>query len=144
MRVSSDQAECGPWAAKKVGLNWHPESMRAIGLFTAAGKQVAGAVFERCTGTNCFVHLAVDSLPLGAGKTFLWFIFYYPFVQLGCSTLTGIVESTNTKAVKLDLKVGFREVGRVPGGCPDGDLLILSMRREDCRYLQRGIRDGRK
>jgi RimJ/RimL family protein N-acetyltransferase len=67
----------------------------------------------------------------------LWISFSYPFEQLRVSKLIAQVPSRNRKALDFDLKLGFKQEAIVADIYPDGeDLLILSMRREDCRWLK--------
>ena len=73
----------------------------------------------------------------------LWITFDYPFNQLGVKKLIGQVPSSNLKALEFDKKLGFKEEARISDVFPDGDLIVLSMRREDCRWLKiRGF-DGK-
>jgi RimJ/RimL family protein N-acetyltransferase len=66
----------------------------------------------------------------------IWVCFNYPFVQLGCSKLFGQVPASNRKALEFDLKLGFIEEARVKDVFPDGDLIVIAMKREDCRWLK--------
>jgi hypothetical protein len=49
----------------------------------------------------------------------------------------GPVESTNKKALEFDKKIGFTEHTRLKGAIPGGDLVILSMYRGQCRWLDK-------
>ncbi len=63
-------------------------------------------------------------------------VFRYAFENLKCKVLFGIVEESNEAALRLDRWLGFREVYRVAGCANDGgDLILLEMRREKCRWL---------
>jgi hypothetical protein len=42
----------------------------------------------------------------------------------------------------FNTKLGFIEEARITGVFRDADLVIMSMRREDCRWLKRGHRRG--
>jgi hypothetical protein len=46
------------------------------------------------------------------------------------------------KALDFNRKLGFIEEARIAGVFRDADLVIMSMRREDCRWLTRGKRRG--
>jgi len=146
MRVVVDQCPdlVGPWIAKQIGITYIPGAMTAIGLMDTDTKEiVAGLLYEKYNGVSVTMHQAI-SRPGVVTKDFLWYVFYYPFVQLGCERLTGIVEANNTPAIELNLKLGFEIEARLERACPSGDLIIMRMFREDCRFLERGKRNGRR
>ena len=87
------------------------------------------------------MHSAIDD-PSVIDRTFVRAIFEYPFVNLGFNSVFAMVDSTNQRALDIDLRVGFKEVNRFPDAAEHGDLVMLHMRREDCRWI-RGT-DGKK
>lgn len=104
-----------------------------IGLETD-GKIVAVAGYDGYNGASIRVHLAVD------GKItpeFLWYGFYYPFEELKVKKLIGLVASTNHKALRLDKHFGYVEEAVIKDAVPYGDLHILTMTKDQCRYLTR-------
>lgn len=125
----------GPWVCERTGGTWIPGRGSTIGL-EEDGELIAGTLYEDYNGANVNVHLA------GIGKKwlnreFLWFCFYYPFEQLKVKRLTGIVPSCNDDAMRFDLHIGFRHETTLKDAHPKGDIHILVMRREDCRWLER-------
>jgi RimJ/RimL family protein N-acetyltransferase len=68
-------------------------------------------------------------------KSLLFVVFGYPFLQLGCLKVIGRVAAHNNQALEFDLKLGFKEEARIRDVYPEGDLLILTMRRDQCRWL---------
>jgi RimJ/RimL family protein N-acetyltransferase len=79
--------------------------------------------------------------PRWANRDLLWIAFHYPFVQLGYKKVFARVHVANTDALKLNLHLGFKEATRLTGVYPmierpdDGDLVIMEMTREECRWL---------
>lgn len=145
MKVIVDQMPeiIGPWVCSQIGMVFEPAGMKAIGLWdTKQQRPIAGLVYEKFNGSSVTMHQAISD-PRAANREFLWYVFYYPFVQLGCERLTGVVTSDNTPAIELNLKLGFTIEARLERACPAGDLLIMRMFREDCRFLERGKRNGR-
>ena len=60
----------------------------------------------------------------------------YLFNTCKLKMLIGIVESTHTKALKLDMNIGFKELYRIKDCYADGvDQIILQLKKEDCKYL---------
>ena len=47
----------------------------------------------------------------------------------------GQVPASNVRALEFDRKLGFIEETRIKDVFPDGDLVVLSMKREDCKWL---------
>jgi len=49
-----------------------------------------------------------------------------------------LVDSTNEKALRFDKKLGFVEEARISNAARAGDLVILTMTKEQCRWLNLG------
>lgn len=124
------------WVAERVGQNGQWGSHQAIGL-EEDGQLVAGMVVESYVkDTRCCVHLA------GTGKRwlnrdFLWFGFHYMFDQLRCKVVVGLVNSGNADALRFDRHIGWVEACRIQDGAKDGDLVVMTMHREQCKWLNK-------
>jgi RimJ/RimL family protein N-acetyltransferase len=105
------------------------------------GKLLGGVIYQGYTGASIRMHVA-GFTPRWADRDMLWMAFHYPFEQLGVNKVFGHVHSTNLKALDFNRKLGFIEEARIAGVFRDADLVIMSMRREDCRWLTRGKRRG--
>lgn len=68
-------------------------------------------------------------------REFLWAVFNFPFNTIKIKKLLGLVRSTNERAIKLDLRLGFVLETTVKDVFSDGDMLVFSMMRENCRWL---------
>jgi len=121
----------GPWVCEKAGGTWSAGRGTAIGRLEN-GKLTAGVLYEDYNGANILCHIRVDK-PLN--KHFLGLIFQYPFIQLKVNRITGIVPSCNWKALAFDQKLGFELEHVIKNAHPKGDLCILGMTKEKCRYL---------
>lgn len=91
-------------------------------------------LYSGFTGTAIFCHYAGDDAWMT--RDLIWVGFHYPFVQLGCTRIFGFISSLNSRAMKVSKKLGFIEEARLVGAVPRGDLVVVSMRREDCRWLK--------
>lgn len=107
------------------------------------GEIVGGVVYDGYNGKNINIHVASDGSKRWINREFLWFVFYYPFVQLGCSRVTGFVPSYNKAAIQFDEKVGFELETTLKDAHPLGDILIYKMTPDKCRWLRRE-QNGRK
>ena len=104
-------------------------------------KLLGGVIYQGYTGASIRAHIA-GFTPRWIDKSMLWMMFHYPFEQLGVNKIIGYVHSTNLKALDFNRKLGFKEEARIEGVFRDADLVIMSMRREKCRWLERGKRRG--
>lgn len=132
MNVIFDADIVGPWVCERAGGQWIKGRGTAIGKISN-GKLVAGVLYEDFNGTNIVCHIAVEQNSLD--REFLGLIHQYPFIQLGVKRVTGLVSSANKKALKLDLKLGFEVEAVLKGACSDGDMIVLVLWKENCRYL---------
>lgn len=123
----------GEWVYNRTGGTFPENICTALGL-AEDGKIVAGVVYEGFNGASVKTHIAIDEKTY-LTKEFLKAIFEYPFNQLKVNKLIGIVDATNTRAVSLNKKLGFTIEGVIEGASSTGDLLIMTMRRDQCRYL---------
>jgi RimJ/RimL family protein N-acetyltransferase len=128
------------YIAKAAGTIANPECDFAI-VRIEDGQLLGGVIYQGYTGASIRMH-AAGFVPRWADKDMLWMAFHYPFEQLNCTKLLGFVHSTNLKALDLNKKLGFKEEARITGVFRDADLVIMTMRREDCRWLMRGKRCG--
>ena len=67
-----------------------------------------------------------------------WFnvLFGYAFNQLKVKKIMGVVDSTNIKALQFDAHIGFVEEATIKDAGKHGDLIILTMTRQQCRFLK--------
>lgn len=107
--------------------------------FARGGKMLAIALYTRFEPRgkeyqSCELHLASTS-PLWCAPDILYHIFSYPFVQLGCERITGLIYESNLRARKCAEHLGFVEEGRSARVRPNDNLVIYRMFKEDCRWL---------
>lgn len=141
--LTFDRDIVGPLVFQWLGKAWGPEGRQAIGMFRG-DEFMAGVVYEDFTHHCCSAHIAVPK-PTPWLRTFLRAAFWYPFDQLKLSMMLGFVPGSNDAALRLDRWMGFEETARIPGVYGADDLVILSMKREACRWLApTGEQDGRE
>lgn len=130
----------GSWVARQMAEPHVEFSIHsAIGLMED-GQFLAGVVYDGFNGANIQMHVAARPGCRWLNRRFLHFAFYYPFGQLGCARVTGVVPSTNVEAQVFDEHLGFVLEARLPEAHPTGDLLIYRMFRRDCRWLNMKVR----
>ena len=84
-------------------------------------------------GKSCMIHVGSEGQHW-ATKDFLKKVFDYPFNTLKLKVIIGTVAGNNEKALKLDRHLGFKDVAFIPDAHDDGDLVILEMRPEYCKW----------
>lgn len=125
--------EPGEWVADRVGSWFDPNGMAALGWRAADGRITAGTFYRDFNGVSVEATIAADR-PLV--RTFLWAMFDYPFRQMGARQIVVSVQQGNNRSLNLLARLGFRVAARLPDACPSGDVIIATLRREECRYLE--------
>ena len=110
----------------------------AIGL-EEDGNLIAGVVYNLYNGPSICMHVAAVPGKRWMTRDFLYRAFAYPFIQLGCRRVTGLVRVDNIEARRFDEHLGFVQEGVIRRGASDGtDMILYGMLKEECRWL--GVR----
>ena len=125
-------------------VQWVAQRTNEYGNFGAAtgigwereGKLVAGVAYCEWNGVNVVCHIASDGSKRWATREYLWTIFDYPFTQLGCRRITVAVGEGNSASRRFVQHLGFTQEATLDSAHPTGDLLLFSMFKERCRWLQ--------
>jgi RimJ/RimL family protein N-acetyltransferase len=123
--------EVGEWVAERVGGKYNPNDSQAIGL-VRQNKIIAGVIFERYNGTSMWVHIAAEGR---LTPNFVKAVCRYAFVDCDCEKVIGTVTSGNVKAIKFDKNLGFTEEARIRDAAPDGDIIIYTLSKSNCRFI---------
>ena len=99
------------------------------------GVLCGGVIFNNYTGASINLHVWGRDANW-ADRDMLWITFHYPFIQLRCRKVFGQIPANNTAALDFDLKLGFKIEARIRDVFPDEDLIVVAMKREDCRWLK--------
>jgi RimJ/RimL family protein N-acetyltransferase len=124
------------WVGKQVGEDDFGSGAIGIGL-EEDGELIAGVVFNLYTGAGISMHVAAVPGKRWMTREYLWRCFAYPFIQLKCNRITGLVRVDNIEAQKFDEHLGFKREGVLRRACTDGtDMIVYGMLREECRFLE--------
>ena len=98
------------------------------------GKPLAGVLYDAYNGKSINAHIWVE---VGETPSREWYaaIFDYPFNKLGVSKILGQVAGNNEEALRLDKHFGFVEEARILDYSDNGDLVLLTMTKDQCRVL---------
>ena len=129
--ITSDHS-AGFWTAKKVDGGYFQERSQSIGL-KKNGEFVAGVIYENWHGKSITCHIAVTGRMTPA---YLFAIFDYPFIVCNVGKIIVPVSSANITSIRFVEKMGFQEEARIKDAMADGDMVILTMPKERCKYLE--------
>ena len=124
----------GEWVADRAGGKYHPDDSQAIGL-TKDDEIIAGVIFERYNGESLWVHIAAEGRLTPA---FIRAICNYAYIDCDVNKTIATVSSGNVKSIRFVENMGFIEEGRVRDAAPDGDIIIYTMSKANCRFINHG------
>jgi hypothetical protein len=120
------------WVSEAVDCNY---SENDIGIaLEKDGELKIGVFYQDYTGSSIMMTARCDD-PKYATRSFYHHIFAYPFLQLGCKVAYVIVNEHNARARKVDEHLGFVKEHILKDYFSDGDAIIYSMRKENCRFI---------
>ena len=123
-----------PWLVSRANLVPDGQFRAIEAVDEASGKILAAVGYDGWMDNACCMHVALDHP--SAGRYVLRPAFRIPFVELGLGVVVAKVVSTNVRALALDKALGFKVVGVGRDWIRPGvDLVVMEMRREDCRWL---------
>jgi RimJ/RimL family protein N-acetyltransferase len=136
-KITSDHA-AGHWTADQIEGGYYEARSRAIGL-KKNGEFVAGVIYENWNRQSITCHIAITGR---LTPSYLAAIFDYPYMVCDVQKIIVPVDATNLKSIVLVEKMGFTEEARIKDGMADGDLILYTLAKENCKYL--GERYGKK
>lgn len=111
------------------------EDTQGIVAYRETGAIAGMVVFDTWTDSSVNVHFAIDD-PACIRRGLFRETAIHAYHVGGKKRLFGLVPSNNTKALRLNKKIGFTEVARVPDAIDDGvDYIVMRLNKEDCRWL---------
>ena len=114
------------------------QGMRGIGL-ERDGEMVAGIMYEGYNYQSIWAHIATKPGSIWLNKEYLRFCCNYPYEHCKVKFVLGYMDAANTHALRFAKHLGFREEARIREAATEGgDILILKMSREDCKYTKAG------
>ena len=120
-----------PYSPETRVLGWLDDDTKLL-------KLVVG--FNAFLGKTAQIHVCMAEGYHFTPREMLEATFDFAFNNLKLEMLFGIVNSNNKAALKYDLHLGFEEASRFAGMHDDGgDIVVLCMLKEDCKYLQKEL-----
>lgn len=140
MIVTQPKEQIGAFVAQRCGSygNWGP--------FTAIAKAdekgiVVGVVYNMFTGSpagyqDCCMHVGSRPNAKWAKRDFLYHAFAYPFLEMGCERVTGLVGKKNRMARRFFEKLGFEYEACLKRQRPGDDTIVYRMFKDQCRWIK--------
>lgn len=132
--ITGEDHIIGPWVMERSGGTWIPGQGQAVGILRD-GVLVGGVVYQDYNGVSLRVHQASDGSRRWLSKKVLFLLFWYPFIQLGCRSIIGVIPESNLDARRSTEHAGFELQSIIPDTHPDGGLCVYALRRENCKWL---------
>jgi len=131
--TTENQKYMGDWLVRMMN---HPLPEETVCI----GQEIDGnlvAVVGYCSfmPNACQMHIAAVDEVNWMSRDLLWAAFDYPFNKLGVKVILGQICSNNEDAIRLNRHLGFKVVAEIPDAHMDGDLVIMAMKKEECRFL---------
>lgn len=133
----------GQWVARRTGGSYHAGSGKTIAL-VEDDRIIAAVLYEGHNGASIQTHMAAVPGRNWMTRQYLWKIFDYPFRQLDCNLIIAPVASDNLDSRRFCKHLGFETQATLRDAHPNGDLLILGMYRNQCKWLKLGARYGQE
>jgi RimJ/RimL family protein N-acetyltransferase len=121
----------GHWTAEQTKGKYFEANSQSIGL-KQNGEFVAGVIYENWNRRTITCHIAISGR---LTPRYLAVIFDYPFNVCDVKKIIVPVDATNSKSVNLVEKMGFTEEARIKDGMADGDMILYTLAKNDCKYL---------
>lgn len=141
--IYNEREELLAWACARIGIASFRGDAHAIGL-RRGGKIVSVCVFDTFSSHDCAMHIASDGSGHWLTRTFLKACFMYPFVQCGYLRVYSPIAQSNMRALRFNLKLGFKVEGLHPYAAKDGAMVTTGLLRESCRFIPNQFRHMRK
>lgn len=137
--VVSPKEEIAEFVRLGIGLEDGWESYSTIGI-EKDGSLIAGVVYSGFVRNKdryqcCDMHVYAIPKSGWMTRTTLKHFFGFPFKQLGCERVNGLVPSSNKHALDIDERLGFEYESTAVRMLPGEDLIVLRMFKENCRWI---------
>jgi RimJ/RimL family protein N-acetyltransferase len=133
--IHTGNREHGVAVMEAIDSKFSPVTMEVISR-VENGNLLGGVIYENYTGPGGSIEAHIAALaPRWLNRDFLYIMFDYPFRQLDCKQAFVRVDVRNDKSLNWCLSLGFKEYCRIEDVFPHGDMILLRMKRDECRFL---------
>jgi RimJ/RimL family protein N-acetyltransferase len=128
-----DERVCD-WVNSRLNENF----VGAVGIgLEENGELIAGVVFDNYTKAGINMHVAAVPGRRWMTREYLFRCFAYPFIQLNCLRITGLVREDNLDAQRFNEHLGFKREGLLREAYLDKqNVIVYGMLQRECRWLR--------
>lgn len=130
--TTENQDELRAWVERILGQKM-PQEATFIGQIKNDWI-VAVVAYYAFTQNSCAMHIGSVG-DNWMSKDLLWAAFDYPFNKLEKKVILATLDAENEEAVRLNRHLGFHEEVVIKDAHETGDLMIMTMRKENCKWL---------
>ena len=133
--TTKNQEELRSWINKH-GVGEFDEKTMCIGQ-EKDGELIGVVAYTNFYPKVCQFHVGATT-EYWVTKELLAAMFDYPFNKLEVEVILAPIAKDNIKSLTFGRKLGFQQVADIPYGLGDGDLIVMAMKRNQCKWLQQG------
>ena len=125
------------WFCEKVPTVWSDSTGGYVIVDEDTDTPQAAILFHRWTNSTCTVAVVIDN-PIALRHNLLETAFRLAFIEGARIKVIIEISSKNEKSLVCSKNVGFEEIFRIEDGYDVGDdLVILEMKKENCRFINK-------
>jgi len=123
------------WIVKRAKPTQVQDSQGLVAYKDNSGDILGVVIMDNWTKSSCQVHIAIDN-PFCIKAGLLVEAAYHIHVVCNRKYVFGLVPANNKKAYAFNLKIGFKEVARIPDAYAEGvDYIIVRMSKNNNPWL---------
>lgn len=130
--ITTDQPRIAEWFAKVMGNSCPVHEMVYIAT-ESNGKITCATGYNGYNGKSINMHVALQGR---FTKEARWYAFHYPFIELGVNKIIAPIDEANIKSLNIAKHFGFVTEAIIKDASLNGDLHLLTMTKEQCKYLR--------
>ena len=98
------------------------------------GEIIGSVIYHRFRWPDIEIGIETSD-PTWCNRRILKEIFNYPFNELECRRVTATTDPSKPEVCQFLKRIGFVEEGRLRDALPHGDILILGMKHDECKWV---------
>jgi len=136
MTIHVGHSDHGKKVMRSIESAYSPVTMQVISR-SENDELYGGVIYENYTGAggSLLAHVA-GFRPNWLNRDMLYIMFDYPFKQLAVNQVFLQVASKNEASLRFAKSLGFKEYCVLEDVFPDDDMILLRMKRDECRFLK--------
>jgi len=123
------------WHCLKTGQKYNKNPAVKCAGILKNGEIIGSVIYHRFRWPDIEIGIETTD-PAWCNRRILKEIFEYPLSTLNCKRVTATTDPSIPEVCQFLKRLGFVEEGRLRDALPHGDLLILGIKRDECRWVK--------